>query len=146
MSGLWQLPNQKRRPDGEAPLFKNHSTGSDGNIDSIPAAAAEQGWRITRWTPRQIGMMLGFFSAETPSGIIVHDFRAMRNQAGAVWIGIPNRPLIDSDGRVLVNDAGKKSYTPTIEFRDKATERRVLEQVREALRREYPEIFAGFAQ
>jgi hypothetical protein len=98
--------------------------------------------RITEFTPHQSGAMLGFFRVATPSGLGIPDFRAMRNQAGDVWVGVPNRPAIDA-GRVVIGDNGKRLYIPTLFFRDKATEKRFLDQVREALRRDYPELFAG---
>src|SRR6516164_7441535 len=44
----------------------------------------------------------------------------MRANDGRWWIGLPNRPVLDSEGRHLVVD-GKKAYAPTIDFRNRAT-------------------------
>jgi hypothetical protein len=99
--------------------------------------------KITRWVPHEAGQMLGFFTTETQSGLVIPDFRALRNKAGEIWIGLPNKPMLSPDGQVLVDDAGKRSYQPTITFRDKSTEKKFLELVVQALRRDHPELFAG---
>jgi hypothetical protein len=97
-------------------------------------------FRIIRSSPHKSGQMRAFLTAQTPSGMIIPDLRLMRANDGRWWIGLPNRPVLDSEGRHLVVD-GKKAYAPTIDFVDRATRDRFTAGVLRAVQQRWPRGF-----
>lgn len=61
------------------------------------------------WRPHTKGTLLGFFSAELPSGLVLHGLTA-HEKCGKRWIGLPARSYVDKDG--------KTSWNPLVEVPD----------------------------
>jgi hypothetical protein len=97
---------------------------------------------IAQLIPYRAGQMLAFLSVATPSGIISHDWRLMVGRDGP-WIAPPSKLHIDKDGQPRTDIAGRKLYSPLIEFRDARTAARFKRQVLEAIRRQHPEVLEG---
>jgi hypothetical protein len=64
--------------------------------------------------PRRIdsGSLVGSFTIELPSGIIIHDAKLFEKGTSR-WIGLPSREYTKNDGT--------KGYFPVVEFRDRET-------------------------
>jgi DNA-binding cell septation regulator SpoVG len=87
--------------------------------------------------------MLGYLSAESPSGMITHDLRLMVGPNGKHWIAMPSIKQTNKDGTPRVDANGKQMWSPVIEFRNRAASDRFRDMVLDALHRQYPEAFAG---
>jgi DNA-binding cell septation regulator SpoVG len=98
--------------------------------------------KLLRFTPywNTAGTMLGFFSAELPSGMVVHGLKLMLGPAGKCWVAMPDSKRRDKDDRP-VQEGGKPVYDAFIEFRDRAVRDRFVELLLEALRRAHPSAF-----
>lgn len=103
------LPTEHQLRRGEAAVW--------GGRPSAPRA------KIRRFTPYRnpAGTMLGFFSLETPSGMVINDLKLMIGPRGKRWIGLPSVKQVDKEGQSLLDARGKQLWTRTVEFRDKAT-------------------------
>jgi hypothetical protein len=108
-----------------------------------PPAAA----RIRRWQPfrNPAGTMLGYLSAELPSGMIVNDCRLMIGPSGKPWIAIPSAKQVNKDGSTRLDARGRQTYSQIVEFRSRALADRFSDLVLEALRRQHPEALDGGA-
>jgi DNA-binding cell septation regulator SpoVG len=104
--------------------------------------AARQG-KILRSTSfrNPAGTMLGFISAELPSGMIIHSMKLMVAPRGRRWIAMPAEKRVDSDGKPVIGPDGKPLYHQLIEFRDKATSKWFRDQILELLRSAHPDAF-----
>ena len=93
---------------------------------------------ISDWKPLRKGALRGFLTATLPSGLVVHEISVLVSN-GKAWASPPSKPLLDRDGRVMVNDAGKRRYAAIIEFVSKETRDRWSEAVVAALLAAHPE-------
>ena len=94
----------------------------------MPKAAGMLGSKIkiSNWEPRIRKTLRGFFSAELPSGMILHHL--MLHESGETrWVGLPSREWMDSQG--------VKQFAKLIEFRDRATADKFRDAVLAALDR-----------
>ena len=73
--------------------------------------------RIAEWRPRK-NTLLGFAVIELPSGLIVRDV-SVHEKNGKRWASLPSRPMLDADGRQVVNHSGKKQYCALLGWRDR---------------------------
>lgn len=60
----------------------------------------------------------GFATVQLPSGMIVADVAVLVTE-GRPWASPPSKPMLDRDGSVLRDDAGKVRYAPIISFASK---------------------------
>jgi DNA-binding cell septation regulator SpoVG len=86
--------------------------------------------------------MLAFLSVETTTGLVIHDLRLMTGRDGP-WVAPPAKLQVDKDGQPRIDTAGKKLYSPLIEFRDAPTAARFKREILEAIRRQHPEVLDG---
>lgn len=93
---------------------------------------------ISNWKSVNRGALRGFCTASMPSGLIVHEVAIMQSN-GRPWASPPPRPMLDRDGHVMVDDAGKRRYSAIIEFASKETRDRWSAAVIVALREAHPE-------
>jgi hypothetical protein len=75
-----------------------------------------------------------------PPGLIVHDCPIHRSgeRVYGLW---PGKPLVDTDGRVLTDEHGKKRCSVVIEVPDGGLRRRISDAVVALVRRIDPEAF-----
>lgn len=67
--------------------------------------------KLKRWVPHHSRSMLGFFSVQLASGLILNDCRLMRGGEAGFWIAMPSRQLFDPDGNPRFDDKGRPIYT-----------------------------------
>jgi len=89
------------------------------------------------------GTMLGFFSAELPSGQIIHSLKLMIGPAGKRWVGMPDVKRRDRTDQAMLNANGKAIWDPIIEFTNRDARDRFNAMILEALRIAHPELFDG---
>jgi hypothetical protein len=85
--------------------------------------------------------MLGFFTVELPSGLIINDCRLMVGPLGKRWIAPPSVRETDREGNIKIGLDGKPTWQPIIEFRDKPVRSRWQNEILTALRKAHPEAF-----
>jgi hypothetical protein len=87
------------------------------------------------------GTMLAFFSAEMPSGMIVHGLKLMVGPKGRRFVGLPAIKRRDGDDRAMLDANGKGIWDPVIEFFDRASRDRFGDLILAALRVQHPQLF-----
>ena len=92
----------------------------------------------TNWRPLRKGSLLGFVTVTMPSGIIIHEVSILETN-GRFWASPPSKPMIDRNGVVMIDDAGKRRYSALIEFADRDTRSRWSAAVVAAVRTAEPE-------
>jgi DNA-binding cell septation regulator SpoVG len=100
--------------------------------------------KILRWFPSKNagGTVLGYFSAELPSGLVIHGLRLMRGSAGKLWVAMPDSKRRANDDSLVLNEAGKPIYDKVIEFASGRAREKFGEAILAALQRTHPEAFA----
>ena len=93
---------------------------------------------VTDWKPMRKGALRGFASVSMPSGMILREVSILQSN-GRPWASPPSKPMLDRDGRAMVDDAGKRRYSAIIEFASKETRDRWSAAVIVALREAHPE-------
>jgi DNA-binding cell septation regulator SpoVG len=93
---------------------------------------------ISNWKPVNRGALRGFATVGFPSGMTLHEVCVFATN-GKFWASPPSKPMLDRDGRVMVDDAGKRRYAAIIEFVSKETRDRWSEAVVAALLAAHPE-------
>src|SRR5215831_15483500 len=71
--------------------------------------------RLLRWTPQKKGTLRGFVDIELPNGLRISDCPVHVAISGRAWAGLPGRPQIDRDDR-LIRQEGRAQYTRIIEW------------------------------
>jgi hypothetical protein len=56
---------------------------------------------------------------------------------GKLWAAMPGKPLIDRDGRAMLDARGKQRYSPVLEWTDKQAGDRFSQAVVDAVRAEH---------
>jgi DNA-binding cell septation regulator SpoVG len=97
---------------------------------------------VSDWKPLRKGSLRGFVTVSMPSGMTVHEVSIMQSN-GRAWASPPSKPMIDRDGRVMLDDAGKRRYSPIIAFQSKEIRDRWSEAVIAALLAAHPEALAN---
>ena len=92
---------------------------------------------ISDWKPMNRGALRGFCTVSMPSGMTVHEVSIMQSH-GRAWASPPSKPMLDRDGRAMVDDAGKRRYAPIIEFATKDIRDRWSDAIIAALLAEHP--------
>jgi hypothetical protein len=100
---------------------------------------------VSDWKARESGTLVGFFSADLPSALILNELM-LHHRDDQWWISFPSKPMLAADGTALRDERGKIRYSkPLIEFANRAARDRFLAQALDALRETHPEVFAAVA-
>jgi hypothetical protein len=87
------------------------------------------------WRQLESGTLQGFLTLTLPSGMVLVGC-GLHQKAGARWVSMPSRPLLDRDGRQLLSPkTGKPSYSATVEFVSRAVADRFQAQALDAIDR-----------
>jgi len=98
---------------------------------------------IADWKPRESGTLVGFFSANLPSGLELHELMLHRRD-GSWWLSFPSKPMLAADGAALRDERGKIRYSPTlVTFAQRQARDRFTAEVLAALRLAQPQVFAA---
>ena len=74
--------------------------------------------KLLEWRPVQKNTLRGFANIEMPSGLVIRDI-AIHEKEHKWWASLPSRPVLDADGRQVVNHAGHKQYAALLGWRDR---------------------------
>jgi hypothetical protein len=96
---------------------------------------------IGEFTPRRSNTLFGFVDVLVPEMRLQIKEISVHERNGRHWIGLPARPQIYSDGRVRLNEHGKRQYVPVLQFLDKPTANAFSNRVIEVLLHAYPHAF-----
>jgi len=110
-----------------------------------PPSAAPRTAKIKKFTPfrNEAGTVLGFFSIDLPSGLIIHDCKLMCGPKGGRWVALPSIKRLDHDGNPRLDPHGKAMWSPIVEFVDRPTQDRFRDMVLDVLRSQHPDLFEG---
>jgi DNA-binding cell septation regulator SpoVG len=97
-------------------------------------------FRILDWRGLRKNSLRGFAKVELPSGMVVADVTVLTGERGP-WASPPSKPMIDRDGAVMKDAAGKIRYVPIIDFVSKDVRNKFSAAVIEAMRASHPEAF-----
>jgi hypothetical protein len=99
--------------------------------------------KIRRWQPfrNSAGTVLGFFSIELPSGLIINDAKLMVGRPGKYWVALPAIKLTGKDGNPRLDPTGSSLWNPIVAFASRDARDRFNELVLTALRRQHPGAF-----
>lgn len=94
---------------------------------------------ILEWKPLVRNTLRGFaklqLGALTITDCPVHDTQ------GRKWCGLPSKPMIDGEGTVKRDDAGKIKYVPLLQWATKGASDRFSDSVVLALQQKHPDAF-----
>jgi hypothetical protein len=91
---------------------------------------------ITDWKTIDRNSLVGVFSVELPSGMVINNCMLHRPSNGAAeWIAMPGAAQVERDGRVKRSGDGKPMYKTIIRFRSKEIYDRFQVPILEELRR-----------
>lgn len=93
--------------------------------------------KVSDWKPINRGALLGFCTVTMPSGMILREVSIFQSDT-SLWASPPSKPMIDKDGYVVTDNAGKRRYVTIIEFVSKEVRDRWSMAVIDALRAAYP--------
>ena len=96
---------------------------------------------VSEWKPLRKGSLLGFVTVTMPSGLIFHE-APVSSSHGKFWASPPSKPMIDRNGCVIVDDRGKRKYSPIVSFADPTIRERWSAAVVAAVRAAFPEVLA----
>jgi hypothetical protein len=89
------------------------------------------------------GTVLGYISAELPSGLGVNNLKLMIGPEGKRWIAMPSGRQVDRDGNPRLDVNGKQLWSPTIEFANRKVADAFRDVILDALREQHPEALGG---
>jgi hypothetical protein len=93
--------------------------------------------RLVEWRALRKNTLHGFAIIELPSGLIVRDV-SVHQKNGKWWAGLPSRPVLDTDGKQIVNHGGHRQYAAVLGWRDRDLSDRFSVAVVELVRAEHP--------
>jgi len=90
---------------------------------------------LLNFKPVRKGTLCGFAVIRLPNGLDIHDV-VIGEKHGRAGTLLPSKPMIDRDGNVMRDLAGKVRYTPAVEWSTpelrEAFSRHIVELVRRA--------------
>ena len=92
---------------------------------------------LIAWKAVVRNTLRGFAAVRLGSALSIKDV-AVHCSHGKRWAQLPSKPMLNADGSVMRNEAGKIRYVPLLEWLDKGAADRFSEGVIHAVEREYP--------
>ena len=81
--------------------------------------------RLLAWRRVRQNSLRGFASIQiAPPGLVIYDLPVHRNGESCYAL-MPGKPEINRAGQVLVDDRGKRKYTPIVEIPDRDLRERI---------------------
>lgn len=96
--------------------------------------------------PVERNSLRGFARIRFQSGLVINDCAIHVSENGRAWASPPSRQLVDRNGVVMKDAAGKVRWQPVIEFANNKVKNSWSSQVVEAVRAKHPEALPGDAQ
>jgi hypothetical protein len=102
-----------------------------------PDAAPQPRMQLREWRPMRKNTLRGFCVIELPSGLVIRDV-SIHEKAGNWWASLPSRPVLNSNGKHVSNQAGHKQYAALLGWRDRDLTDRFSAAVVELVRATHP--------
>src|SRR6516164_5877919 len=71
--------------------------------------------RLLGFKPVRRNSLRGFAEVRLPNQLIISDI-VIGEGGGRQWALLPSKPMVDRDGNLMRDDAGKIRYTPVVEW------------------------------
>jgi hypothetical protein len=97
--------------------------------------------KVETFKPMRTNSRYGFVDIVIPEMRLRIKEATVNVSSGRRWIGLPAKPQIDREGRVITDDRGKRQYVNVLQFADRETSDRFSERVVEALLERFPHAF-----
>jgi hypothetical protein len=110
---------------------------SDRVLSEIP----RKRMRLLKWTRQKRGTLHGFADIELPSGLKIYGCPVHVAVNGRTWAGLPGRPQIDRDDRLIRQD-GRAQYTRILEWNTRELGNWFSDALIELVRAQHPDAFA----
>jgi hypothetical protein len=94
--------------------------------------------KLIDWRPLRQNTLRGSTIKVEPPGLVIHDCPVHRNGESCYAL-LPGKLQVDKDGQCLVDDRGKRKYSPVVEIPDRAVRERISAAVVALVRRQDPE-------
>ena len=94
------------------------STPPEPTNQAASAGTSSPRLKLLEWRAFRKNTLHGFAVVELPSGLIVRDI-SVHQKNGKFWASLPARPMLDGDGRHVVNHSGKAQYAALLGWRDR---------------------------
>lgn len=93
---------------------------------------------LVEWRPMRRESLRGFATVRVSPGLVVHDLPVHKSSERlfALW---PGKPQVGTDGRVLVDEHGKRRYSPIIEVPDRDLRERLSNAIITLVQRHDPQ-------
>jgi hypothetical protein len=109
----------------------------------VTGTSEPRGLSIVSWKPIAKNTLRGFACVRIGRlGLVVADV-AVHQKNQSRWVSLPARAMIDRDGGLLRDDAGKIKYASILQWSDRKTADRFGAAVVEALLARFPDALAG---
>ena len=118
------------------------TNASDHGFGAKPAPNKS---KILNFKPFVKNSLRGFLDLELPSGLQLLGCTLMTS-SGRAWIGLPAKPLLNSDGTPKRDPNGKPAYAPIVAWRDRDLANRFNETIVALLLAEFPSALDGDVQ
>jgi hypothetical protein len=94
--------------------------------------------RVTEWRALNKNTLRGFASIALPNGLVIRDV-SVHSKGGKHWASLPSKPMLDSAGSVLRDEAGKIKYAAILQWGDRTTANKFSAAVVQALLARFPD-------
>jgi len=94
--------------------------------------------RLLEWRSMVRNTLRGFCVIELPSGLVIRDV-AVHEKAGKFWANLPARPMLDADGKRLLNHGGRRQFAPMLGWRTRELADAFSEKVVFLIRATHPD-------
>jgi hypothetical protein len=140
-------PPVKRGPGQCLAQIDDNSNGSV-RVSIPPSATAQRSkptppcMALLEFKPLVKNTLRGFAVLDVPPGIIVREF-SIHEKNGKRWASLPAKPMLDADGKQIVNHAGHKQYAAPLGWRTRELADRFSARVIELVIAAHPNVFEG---
>lgn len=91
---------------------------------------------LLAWKPVVKSSLRGFATVRLGKSLTINDCPVLCTN-GKIWAALPGKPLVDRDGRAMLDVRGKQRFAPVLEWSDKAAADRFSQAVVDAVRAEH---------
>src|SRR4051812_33969391 len=84
------------------------------------------------------GTLRGFATVRLLIGLVIADIPVCTSH-GKTWASLPSKPILDADGRYMVDASGKKRYASILQWSDRATANRWSANIVALVRAAHPD-------
>jgi len=78
----------------------------------------------------------GFAVVEVPPGLVIENV-SLHKKGDRIWVSLPARPLLDAEGRHMIDADGKKRYAPLLNWTSRELADRFSRAVIDLVRRNH---------